>query len=436
MSHPLLKDCMFDGLATQVPNVFSLQQWLEHAWQKGIDTDGAAQLGGSVYGTNKWIGATDVAACLRGMRVPAQVLDFHADDDPSLPLLIKHHTQLSFYDPLSHRVTKGLPRSAAALPSTASSTTISAAHKSSARHSGLVSFVWNHFTRSSEHSSQAGSVTGADASAPMPLYLQHDGHSRTVVGIERRRRTRGALRLSPNAGTAAASAGGGAAQGTLSFPTAQSAAGAAALRRAEHAAAASAESSKAVASATTVDLSLSQSSQDSDSDVEIIAESPARTRPIHPDPGAVGGAAPARALPTGATMAGSGAGQAQDQDPPLSPQPSPELRAQDVFDLSAEEVFLLVLDPATLSRKYESALGLRRSGTASSQSQQASGWERFVKRGLHTLRHPQYQVVFVDPAMGPIPDQEQAHWNTMHGIKVLPLHVLRQAAREVYGAQG
>jgi hypothetical protein len=102
-------------------------------------------------------------------------------------------------------------------------------------------------------------------------------------------------------------------------------------------------------------------------------------------------------------------------------------QAAEVFDLASEEVFLLVLDPSTPSRKYKNALGIGRAAGGA-----AVGWEKFVKRGLHTLKHPQYQIIFIAPAMGPIPSCQSQHWKAMTGIKVLPLHVLQAAAVKAY----
>lgn len=414
LAHPLLCETMFAGLVNHVPNVFSLQQWLEHAWALGIDPDGAAQLGGNVYGTNKWIGATDVAACLRGMHVPAQVLDFHAADDPSLPFLLKHHTQLNFYDPLTHTVCKGIPKSLLGEAGPPTGAAPGGGDAISARHSGLVSFVWNHFSRNTEQSSKPGTVTGADEQSSMPLFLQHDGHSRTIVGIERRRR-RGPYSRHPPSSAARGGAGGGT-QRTLNFPTPRSVVGAAALRRAGSAALPTEAQSPAGsalaadASRGPVDLTLSDSCA-SDSDVEIVAESPARHH-NPPSAAAAGGVVPVH------TSTGTAAAECVAE--------TPHFNAQDVFDLSAEEVFLILLDPVTLSRKYTSSLGVGTQATA-------AGWERHVKRGLHTLRHPQYQVVYVDPNMGPIPAQEEAAWRSMHGIKVISLHVLQSAAQKAYG---
>lgn len=48
---------------------------------------------------------------------------------------------------------------------------------------------------------------------------------------------------------------------------------------------------------------------------------------------------------------------------------------------------LLVLDPGTSAGSLARALAERQ------------GWQRLLKRGAHTLRHGQYQVVWVEPGL-------------------------------------
>eukprot|EP00878_Enallax_costatus_P045886 GHUV01055410.1.p1 GENE.GHUV01055410.1~~GHUV01055410.1.p1 ORF type:complete len:124 (+),score=19.32 GHUV01055410.1:783-1154(+) len=60
-----------------VPDVASLQAWLETAWQAGFDPGGAAMFGGVVQGTRKWIGTTEAAALLRYQGCRALLVEFH-----------------------------------------------------------------------------------------------------------------------------------------------------------------------------------------------------------------------------------------------------------------------------------------------------------------------------------------------------------------------
>jgi hypothetical protein len=63
-----------------VPDVRSLQAWVEAAWARGFDAEGAAQLGGALQGGRTWVGATECAALLRSFGLRARVVDFKATD--------------------------------------------------------------------------------------------------------------------------------------------------------------------------------------------------------------------------------------------------------------------------------------------------------------------------------------------------------------------
>ncbi|GAB4821175.1 hypothetical protein N2152v2_008221 [Parachlorella kessleri] len=69
------RQALFAG-SGYVPDIPSLQAWLECAWQAGFDPQGAEQLGGKVQGTRKWVGTTEAAALLRYFGVRARVVDF------------------------------------------------------------------------------------------------------------------------------------------------------------------------------------------------------------------------------------------------------------------------------------------------------------------------------------------------------------------------
>ncbi|KAK9845238.1 hypothetical protein WJX81_000838 [Elliptochloris bilobata] len=68
-------DKVFGG-AGFVPDILSLQAWLECAWRRGFDPDGARQLGWHVQGSHIWIGTTEAATLLRQFGVRARVVDF------------------------------------------------------------------------------------------------------------------------------------------------------------------------------------------------------------------------------------------------------------------------------------------------------------------------------------------------------------------------
>ena len=110
------------GKSVGVPSIPRLQQVIEEAWRAGFDRAGCEQLGGRLVNLRKWIGATEIATFLSFCHIDSEILDFHA-------------------------------------PTAANGT-----------HPRLFDWVVSYFR-------QTRSLTP-------PLYLQHQGHSRTIVGAE------------------------------------------------------------------------------------------------------------------------------------------------------------------------------------------------------------------------------------------------------------
>ena len=80
MQTPHLKTALFDG-SGRIPSLRGIQGWLERAWARGFDREGAESFGGQLLGKrgqDAWIGATDVAALLRSFAIDAVVVDVHA----------------------------------------------------------------------------------------------------------------------------------------------------------------------------------------------------------------------------------------------------------------------------------------------------------------------------------------------------------------------
>ncbi|KAJ1400560.1 Peptidase C78, ubiquitin fold modifier-specific peptidase 1/ 2 [Sesbania bispinosa] len=66
VQRPEAREALFGG-AGFVPDIPSLQRWLEIAWEKGFDAPGSAQFHHVIYGSKKWIGTTECAALLRSL---------------------------------------------------------------------------------------------------------------------------------------------------------------------------------------------------------------------------------------------------------------------------------------------------------------------------------------------------------------------------------
>lgn len=107
-----------------VPSISRVQSLIEQAWSQGFDVQGSEQLGCRLVNTRKWIGATEVVTLMSFLRIKCQLVDFHRPTGPG------------------------------------------------GTHPELFEWVLRYFEN----------TIGGDFTPP--LYLQHQGHSRTIMGIE------------------------------------------------------------------------------------------------------------------------------------------------------------------------------------------------------------------------------------------------------------
>ncbi|EIM90228.1 DUF1671-domain-containing protein [Stereum hirsutum FP-91666 SS1] len=119
------------------PSVHNLQQMIEDAWKHGFDKEGAAQLNHKLIGTKKWIGTAELYVALAHRGIPSQLVDFNLKGDAG-PLI---NWVKEYFSPTQR-------------------------HRAVTVHDAL-------------HQAEAVTVTDL-----MPLLLQHQGHSRTIVGYE------------------------------------------------------------------------------------------------------------------------------------------------------------------------------------------------------------------------------------------------------------
>jgi len=118
-----------------MPSISKLQRTIEAAWQAGFDRMGCEQLGGRLVNTRKWIGATEVFSFLSYCSIDCELVDFHR-------------------------------------PSGEGGT-----------HPAMFHWLLEYF--------RSGRAEG-------PVYLQHQGHSRTVVGVEQLKSSVRLLILDPS----------------------------------------------------------------------------------------------------------------------------------------------------------------------------------------------------------------------------------------------
>lgn len=118
-----------------VPNVIVLQELIESAWKEGFDSAGANQLGYKVKDTRKWIGTTEVACLFLLLGIRIEIHDFHK------PII-------------------GWNK--------------------------LFDLVENYFKSNINENDKKEDINkGVYNINISPLYLQHNGHSRTIIGIEK-----------------------------------------------------------------------------------------------------------------------------------------------------------------------------------------------------------------------------------------------------------
>ncbi|KAM4772167.1 zinc finger-containing ubiquitin peptidase 1 [Rhinophrynus dorsalis] len=116
-----------------IPCIPKIQSMIEDAWKEGFDPRGASHFNGRLKGTKAWIGACEIYCLLSSLQLKCRILDFHQPSSPS------------------------------------------------GTHPLLFDWVLNFYS-----SDTRGGGKVICTSKP-PIYLQHQGHSRTIVGIEERK---------------------------------------------------------------------------------------------------------------------------------------------------------------------------------------------------------------------------------------------------------
>ncbi|XP_077576245.1 zinc finger-containing ubiquitin peptidase 1 isoform X2 [Stigmatopora nigra] len=129
-----------------VPSIPRVQSMIEDAWNLGLDPQGASHFNNKVKGTRAWIGATEIYVLLTSLGISGRIIDFH--------------------QPTGQGGTHPL----------------------------LFEWVKQYFSQSSSSSLRSKLI---QTSLP-PLYLQHQGHSRSIVGLEQHKNgSMGLLLLDP-----------------------------------------------------------------------------------------------------------------------------------------------------------------------------------------------------------------------------------------------
>ncbi|XP_060094481.1 zinc finger-containing ubiquitin peptidase 1 isoform X2 [Heteronotia binoei] len=125
------QDCLKD--LPSIPNIPKIQSLIENSWKEGFDPQGASHFSSGLQGTKAWIGACEIYSLLTSLRLKCQIIDFHLPTGPS------------------------------------------------GTHPYLFDWVLNYYNSDKENSAKV-----VCTSKP-PIYLQHQGHSRSIFGIEERK---------------------------------------------------------------------------------------------------------------------------------------------------------------------------------------------------------------------------------------------------------
>ncbi|XP_056141711.1 zinc finger-containing ubiquitin peptidase 1 isoform X2 [Lampris incognitus] len=119
-----------------IPSIPKVQCMIEEAWKEGLDPQGACHFNQRLQGTRAWIGATEIYALLISLGIRARIIDFHQPTGPgdTHPRLFEWVKQYFSQSLGSHRLPSRVIRT-----------------------------------------------------PQPPLYLQHKGHSRSIVGVEQKK---------------------------------------------------------------------------------------------------------------------------------------------------------------------------------------------------------------------------------------------------------
>ncbi|XP_048387041.1 zinc finger-containing ubiquitin peptidase 1 isoform X1 [Stegostoma tigrinum] len=120
-----------------IPCIPKIQSMIEEAWKDGFDPQGAAHFKNKLQGTRAWIGATEIYSLLTFLRIKCQIVDFHSPTGPS------------------------------------------------DTHPRLFEWIWQFY--SSGRDAGLWLQSKVMWTSKPPIYLQHQGHSRTIIGIEERK---------------------------------------------------------------------------------------------------------------------------------------------------------------------------------------------------------------------------------------------------------
>jgi zinc finger-containing ubiquitin peptidase 1 len=152
---PEARQLLFGGSGF-VPDIHSLQRWLEIAWDKEFDTIGSSHFHNKVYGAKKWIGTTECATLFRSFGLRARIVDFDSTESSDIQTNNGKHPKSQVRGPMDNFVTKNTPANS-------SSQLCQEQAQSMRGRQVLVDWVWNYFASGcSDRSGMQQCVTISD----------------------------------------------------------------------------------------------------------------------------------------------------------------------------------------------------------------------------------------------------------------------------------
>jgi hypothetical protein len=193
--NPLNARSKLFGGSSFVPDVEGMKKWLEIAWQNGWDPVGNAQIGPSIAGTDKWVGTTEGWALLSNFGISCRIVSFNntrqsygysskgggskgggSKGGSSSPLPVAKQVEKWLWDYFevdasSLHVEQNKKKRKNPWDQSASSASSSSSSSSSASSS------------SSSTTAKSSAQQRVRMSSKFPIYMQHSGHSRVIVGV-------------------------------------------------------------------------------------------------------------------------------------------------------------------------------------------------------------------------------------------------------------
>ncbi|CAN6227107.1 unnamed protein product [Urochloa humidicola] len=173
---PEAREVLFGGSGF-VPDIPSLQRWLEIAWDKNFDTIGSNHFHNNIYGAKKWIGTTECATLFRSFGLRARIVDFDSTESSGLQGKNGKRAASQVQGPMDKFVIKNNPPNSSSEPCREDAVSMRGQQV-------LVDWIWNYFASECSDTFTRPRVT---VSNKTPLYFQHQGHSRTIVGIQKKK---------------------------------------------------------------------------------------------------------------------------------------------------------------------------------------------------------------------------------------------------------